>query len=64
MSSLDRTPKGFTNLFLSIMFGIKPNEESMMHALNSAIETLENLRETFDYTKYREEFPVWASKRL
>jgi len=63
ISKLDKVPNGFCEQFMSILFDLKPVEASMTMALTSMTSTLEDLRKNFDYMKFRDELPVWASKK-
>ena len=50
INKFNNVPKRFSELFMSILFDLKPNEESMNLALKSIIEIQEHLRKTFDYS--------------
>ena len=56
--NLDNVPEGFNNLFRSILFDLKPDEESINLALKSSIRMLENLQKSFDYLRFRREFGI------
>jgi len=63
VTDLSNVPNGFSDLLLSVLFDLKPDESTMNSASKSVTQMLQYLQKNFDYLKFRKEFPIWASKK-
>jgi len=59
IKDLNDVPREYSDLLLHLLYGLRPDEETMNSALRSIVAMLERLRKSFDYEKFGKEFPKW-----